>query len=349
MSNMRRFAIVGSRSFNNYYIVYKTLKRYLPEKALIVSGEAKGADTLAQIYALQNGYMFDAYPAKWEQYGRSAGMKRNVDMIQNSDNVIAFWDGNSPGTKNFIDLAKKRNMPCIIIDVQESDIIKPHPTQVVHVNKEPYDVYIGRGRGGLFGNPFPISETYDRTCVIAMFVDYLLKTPILLEKIFDLKGKVLGCYCSPDLCHGDAIIWLLDNVESELKSLLDSFKGKIDCNCAKTKKQPLTLADALQIYPQKGEGVQVYTDNNLVLSFGYDTIIEDNGKLYFEINNNDINKNNIHMTMKERERINNIEAARAFWLSNDECKVTIWNQLAEFFESVCKPKYWYIPLDKTHI
>lgn len=349
MNKLRRFAIVGSRSFNNYYIMYKVLKEYLPQKALIISGEADGADTLAYVYAMQNGYLFDGYPAKWDEYGKAAGMKRNVDMIQNSDNVIAFWNGKSPGTKNFVDLAKKKNIPSIIIDVLDNDIIRPHPGRVVHVNKEPYDVYIGRGNGSIFGNPFVMSKTYNRLQVISMYMDYLLKTPSILEKIFDLKDKVLGCYCSPKLCHGDAICWLLDNVESELKNHISSFSIKTERTYDRAKKPQLLLEDALQLYPKNGVGVQVYTNNNLVLAFGYKTIIEDNGRLYFEVDDKDINKDSIRMTMKERERVNNEDVTRAFWISNDSCRVAIWNQKAEFYDSCCKPKFWYIPVDNTHI
>ena len=103
-------AIIGSRDFNDYEYLNKTIKekvKELPIIKVIVSGCARGADTLGEEFARKNNLIFKAYPAMWDTYGKSAGIIRNKDIINNSDIVVAFWDGKSTGTCNSIELAKK--------------------------------------------------------------------------------------------------------------------------------------------------------------------------------------------------------------------------------------------------
>jgi len=83
-------------------------------------------------------------------------------------------------------------------------------TRVVHFKKEPFDVYIGRGRGSVWGNPFEIGKDGTRTEVIAKYKEYLLGNSELMSLLPMLKGRVLGCWCSPYPCHGDVIAALAD-------------------------------------------------------------------------------------------------------------------------------------------
>jgi len=82
-------------------------------------------------------------------------------------------------------------------------------TKVVHCEREPYDVYIGRP--GPWGNPFVIGEHGTRAEVITKYRDYVLNNPGLLAKLPELKDKVLGCWCKPHACHGDVLVNLLDD------------------------------------------------------------------------------------------------------------------------------------------
>lgn len=79
-------------------------------------------------------------------------------------------------------------------------------TKVVHCKKEPYDVYIGRP--SKWQNPYKIGKDGTREEVIEKFVENIL--PILLPNIWELKGKVLGCWCKPKACHGDILAILAD-------------------------------------------------------------------------------------------------------------------------------------------
>ncbi len=90
-------------------------------------------------------------------------------------------------------------------------------TTVVNKHYEQYDVYIGRG--SLFGNPFPITDTVDRARAIAAYRIWLWKQikagRITKEQLLALDGKRLGCFCAPKACHGDVLIkaiqWAKEN------------------------------------------------------------------------------------------------------------------------------------------
>lgn len=108
-----KLAIVGSRSFNNYEVLKQNID--LRNITCIISGGARGADTLAERLAHDNGLDYIEFLPDWEKNGKSAGFLRNVDIIQNADMVVAFWDGSSKGTKHSISLAKKYGKPLKIV------------------------------------------------------------------------------------------------------------------------------------------------------------------------------------------------------------------------------------------
>lgn len=84
--------------------------------------------------------------------------------------------------------------------------------KVVHCKKYPYDVYIGRP--SKWGNPFSHKEntlakfkTNTREEAVLAFKEYILNGDgkHLLNDLHELKGKILGCWCSPLACHGDIL------------------------------------------------------------------------------------------------------------------------------------------------
>ena len=72
--------VTGSRNFTANVVMKKALDRLKPSS--IVHGAARGADTLAQNYAKKNNITSYPHPAQWSKYGRSAGMKRNAEMLE---------------------------------------------------------------------------------------------------------------------------------------------------------------------------------------------------------------------------------------------------------------------------
>ncbi|KAA9007297.1 DUF4326 domain-containing protein [Paenibacillus spiritus] len=87
-------------------------------------------------------------------------------------------------------------------------------TKVVNkYHKVPYDVYIGRG--SIWGNPFVIGKDGDRDDVIRKYAEWIKAQPQLLNRLHELKGKTLCCFCKPKACHGDILAELADNLAPE--------------------------------------------------------------------------------------------------------------------------------------
>ena len=105
-----KVAIVGSRSLN-----IENLEPYLPEGTTeIVSGGAKGIDACAREYAnAKNLNLTEFYP-DYAKYGRSAPLKRNLQIIAYADILLIFWDGISNGTRFVIENSKKQNKKIIL-------------------------------------------------------------------------------------------------------------------------------------------------------------------------------------------------------------------------------------------
>lgn len=98
-----RIGVIGSRSFIDYPLLKEVLDKAtigVKENIYIISGGAKGADSLAQKYANERGYKMTIFKPIWELYGKAAGPIRNQHIIDSSDLIIAFWDGESRGTKD---------------------------------------------------------------------------------------------------------------------------------------------------------------------------------------------------------------------------------------------------------
>jgi hypothetical protein len=109
----------GSRGFNDLDCMDRHLRYHILEGTennyrLIVGG-AKGADTLAREWAIKNGVEFLEMPADWNKFGKSAGYRRNVEMINISQMLISFWDDQSKGTKHTIDYATEKGVKTQVI------------------------------------------------------------------------------------------------------------------------------------------------------------------------------------------------------------------------------------------
>jgi predicted Rossmann fold nucleotide-binding protein DprA/Smf involved in DNA uptake len=104
---MFRVIIAGGRDFCDYVKLVKYCDFYLKNKSgiEIVSGNANGADKLGEKYAIERNFSVKSFPADWTKFGKSAGFLRNKQMAEYSDALIAFWNGNSSGTKHMINLA----------------------------------------------------------------------------------------------------------------------------------------------------------------------------------------------------------------------------------------------------
>lgn len=121
--------IAGSRGINNYEILEQafTLCPWSGKIGEIVSGGAKGVDSMGEILAAERALPLTVFPAQWE-LGQAAGHKRNKEMADYTDIAIILWDGKSRGTKNMIEQMKKLDKPCIVHTIRNNEIIvEPNP------------------------------------------------------------------------------------------------------------------------------------------------------------------------------------------------------------------------------
>lgn len=135
-----KLAVIGSRSFKNQNRLFleidelrKIRKAFKKEDVTeIVSGGAQGADKMGEEYADEKFLKKKIFLADWsnmeepcikrinsfgKEYNALAGFNRNTKIIDYCDEVIAFWDGTSPGTKDSIDKAQKLGKKVKIVKI----------------------------------------------------------------------------------------------------------------------------------------------------------------------------------------------------------------------------------------
>lgn len=123
-----RIIIAGSREFNDYSLLCKHMSTIIADREFtecsnisIISGAARGADTLGEKYAKDKYLNLQKMPANWNEYGKRAGYIRNEKMAKYASEddsigmLVAFWNGKSRGTKHMIDLANKYNLEVHIV------------------------------------------------------------------------------------------------------------------------------------------------------------------------------------------------------------------------------------------
>lgn len=102
-----KVAVIGSRG-----LTVPDLTPYLPpETTELVSGGARGVDHSAAVYAAAHGLPITEFHPDYAAFGRAAPLLRNLDIIAYSDLVLAFWDGQSPGTAFVIERCRKQHKP----------------------------------------------------------------------------------------------------------------------------------------------------------------------------------------------------------------------------------------------
>jgi len=141
-----KVAVIGSRTFTNYTFMERVLNALneLSKITQVISGGAGGADSLSEVWADLNDVEKMIFIAEWDKldqpdanikvnkfghkYDAMAGFRRNKNIVNNSDVVIAFWDGLSKGTLDSIQYAKEINKPCkvYIFDKNTQEIINEY-------------------------------------------------------------------------------------------------------------------------------------------------------------------------------------------------------------------------------
>ena len=106
-------AVIGSRNIN---VSSDDIEKYLPDSCSeIVSGGANGVDACAKDYAVRRGISYTEFLPEYNNYRRGAPIVRNREIVDYSDNVLAFWDGASRGTLSVIKYCITAGKPCTVI------------------------------------------------------------------------------------------------------------------------------------------------------------------------------------------------------------------------------------------
>lgn len=115
-----KLIIAGGRDFYDYPLLYNEACKFIeeegPPSVEIISGLAKGADTLACDFAAERNYPLRGFAAEWGKFGRAAGPIRNKLMAKNATHLLAFWDGKSRGTMHMIDYATQMGLKVKVVE-----------------------------------------------------------------------------------------------------------------------------------------------------------------------------------------------------------------------------------------
>jgi len=113
-----KVVICGGRDFDDDKIMLEGILKFVIEHGgihQVISGAARGADKMGEAWAKSYNLPISSHPADWDTHGKSAGYRRNKEMIDIADACIAYWDGVSKGTKHTIDLAEKKGIPLLVV------------------------------------------------------------------------------------------------------------------------------------------------------------------------------------------------------------------------------------------
>ena len=105
-----KIAVVGSREINKIDI-----EKYITKEDEIVSGGAKGVDTIAANYAKTYGIKLTEFFPQYKIYGKAAPIIRNKEIVDYADKVIVFWNGESKGALSVIKYAQKTGKQCEVV------------------------------------------------------------------------------------------------------------------------------------------------------------------------------------------------------------------------------------------
>ena len=109
-----RTIIAGSRAINSYEIVRAAVEASGFEVTCVISGRAPGVDRWGEFWASRNGVPCERHIADWRKHGMGAGFRRNEDMANSAEALIAVWDGHSPGTRHMIATARRKGLQVYI-------------------------------------------------------------------------------------------------------------------------------------------------------------------------------------------------------------------------------------------
>jgi hypothetical protein len=112
--------IAGGRDIHKRSLLDKAIVAAQFKITEVVSGHAKGVDTLGELWADFYNVPVKLFPADWETHGKRAGFIRNAAMAEYADALIAVWDGKSKGTQHMIETARTAGLTVFVLRVRKA-------------------------------------------------------------------------------------------------------------------------------------------------------------------------------------------------------------------------------------
>ena len=112
-----KLLIVGSREIEDF-----DLEKHIPENTeLIISGGARGVDSIAEKYADKRKISKLILRPDYKRYGKAAPLIRNKCMVELADALLIIWDGKSSGTKFTLEYAQSLKKKVILININDNN------------------------------------------------------------------------------------------------------------------------------------------------------------------------------------------------------------------------------------
>ena len=113
-----KLIIAGSPTFTDYQRLCQVLALDRHRITQVLTGGARGAERLGYRWAWKHTIRHQLFRAEWERFGKSAGVRRNHEMAQAGDMLVAFHVNNSPGTAHMVQCMRQRGKPVVVIRVE---------------------------------------------------------------------------------------------------------------------------------------------------------------------------------------------------------------------------------------
>ena len=110
-----KLIVAGSRTFTDYQLLCQTLGPQRHRITEVLHGGTRGADQLGFRWAVKHHIRSRCFAAEWERFGKAAGPRRNQQLAQAGDVLLAFWDGRSPGTRHIISCMQQLGKPVVVV------------------------------------------------------------------------------------------------------------------------------------------------------------------------------------------------------------------------------------------
>jgi hypothetical protein len=143
-----RVIIGGSKSVSSPEAMDEAIARSGFAITSVITGNSRGADTLAAAWARTHGIPVEVVIPDWHSYGGRADHIRNAEIVARAHGCIVVWDGFSRGTAGLIDEAKRRALPLLIYECNPQQATARSTTRVVSVDQRGTERVARLAQGG---------------------------------------------------------------------------------------------------------------------------------------------------------------------------------------------------------